>query len=186
MSPRTGANLDGAFTRLLAANLADHQARDGRDAELAIRDLVKLPEPRRVKIEEIPEDRRAATTTSAVPTSCPVAPHTPRYVRPRQIVPCNQAKTWTLRSFPGISVGRFRRPRPHDRAHAVRKIEGLATTDQALGEELEVFEAPPERVSVQPQPRCRAGSRGVAGGDRQRRAGVGLGAGAGEQRSRRP
>lgn len=132
---QNGRDLDGAFTRLLAANRLTHQPLTVESAEKAIRDLVRLPEPKRVKIEDIQKvvARHYNVSRSDILSSR----RTATVVRPRQIA-MYLAKTLTLRSFP--EIGRRFGGRDHTTVlHAVRKIEGLVSNDNALSEELEVL-----------------------------------------------
>ena len=130
-----GRDLDGALNRLLAHNKLTGQPVTMEMAELAVRDLIRPHEPRRIKIEDI---QRTVTRHFNVSRADMLsARRTANVVRPRQIA-MYLAKTLTLRSLP--EIGRRFGGRDHTTVlHAVRKIEGLAGSDQAVAEEIDML-----------------------------------------------
>ena len=130
-----GRDLDGAVNRLLA-----HTNQSGAPlavdvAEMAIRDLIRAHEPKRVKIEDI--QKLVASHYSVTRADILSSRRTATVVKPRQIA-MYLAKTLTLRSLP--EIGRRFGGRDHTTVlHAVRKIEGLSQADRALNEELELL-----------------------------------------------
>lgn len=132
---QNGRDLDGAFTRLLAANRLTNQPVTIDTAERFIRDLVRFVEPKRVKIEDI--QRVVAKHYNVSRSDILSSRRTATVVRPRQIA-MYLAKTLTLRSFP--EIGRRFGGRDHTTVlHAVRKIEGLVNKDTSLSEEVELL-----------------------------------------------
>jgi chromosomal replication initiator protein len=132
---QNGRDLDGAFNRLLASNRLTNQPVTVEMAERSIRDLVRVAEPKRVKIEEI--QKIVAQHYNVSRSDILSSRRTATVVRPRQIA-MYLAKTMTLRSLP--EIGRRFGGRDHTTVlHAVRKIEGLVGQDPALNEELEVL-----------------------------------------------
>ena len=130
-----GRDLDGAVNRLLAHATLSHSAICIETAEVAIRDLVRTREPKRVKIEDI--QKLVASHFNVSRADILSSRRTAAVVKPRQIA-MYLAKILTLRSLP--EIGRRFGGRDHTTVlHAVRKIEGLAGTDGALGEELELL-----------------------------------------------
>ena len=130
-----GRDLDGALNRLLAHSKLTGQSVTMEVAELAVRDLVRPQEPKRIKIEEI--QRIVARHFNVSRADMLSSRRTANVVRPRQIA-MYLAKTLTLRSLP--EIGRRFGGRDHTTVlHAVRKIEGLADRDQTLAEELDVL-----------------------------------------------
>ena len=130
-----GRDLDGALNRLLAHNKLTGQPVTMEMAELAVRDLIRPQEPKRVKIEDI--QRAVARHYNVSRADMLSSRRTANVVRPRQIA-MYLAKTLTLRSLP--EIGRRFGGRDHTTVlHAVRKIETLADTDKALGEEIEIL-----------------------------------------------
>jgi len=128
-----GRDLDGALNRLLAHSKLTGQPVTLEVAELAVRDLVRPQEPKRIKIEDI--QRMVARHFNVNRSDMLSSRRTANVVRPRQIA-MYLAKTLTLRSLP--EIGRRFGGRDHTTVlHAVRKIEALADKDQALAEELE-------------------------------------------------
>jgi len=130
-----GRDLDGAVNRLLA-----HASLNGAElrietAELAIRDLVRTPDPKRVKIEDI--QKLVASHFNVSRGDILSARRTASVVRPRQIA-MYLSKLLTPRSLP--EIGRRFGGRDHTTVlHAVRKITGLVTTDGTLSEEVELL-----------------------------------------------
>ncbi len=107
-----GRDLDGAVNRLLAhASLHDGAELRLETAELAIRDLVRTPDPKKVKIEDI--QKLVASHFNVSRADILSARRTASVVRPRQIAMyLVQALDAALasRNWPAV-----RRPRPHDR-----------------------------------------------------------------------
>ncbi len=130
-----GRDLDGAVNRLLA-----HASLNGAElrmetAELAIRDLVRTPDPKKVKIEDI--QKLVASHFNVSRGDILSARRTASVVRPRQIA-MYLSKLLTPRSLP--EIGRRFGGRDHTTVlHAVRKITGLVTTDATLSEEIELL-----------------------------------------------
>jgi chromosomal replication initiator protein len=132
---QNGRDLDGAFTRLLANNRLTNQPVTIEMAERSIRDLVRVAEPKRIKIEDI--QKVVAQHYNVSRSDILSARRTASVVRPRQVA-MYLSKTMTLRSLP--EIGRRFGGRDHTTVlHAVRKIESLASQDLALNEELEML-----------------------------------------------
>ena len=130
-----GRDLDGAVNRLLAHTTLTGAALNVETAEIAIRDLVRTHEPKRVKIEDI--QKLVASHYSVTRADILSSRRTATVVKPRQIA-MYLAKTLTLRSLP--EIGRRFGGRDHTTVlHAVRKIEGLSHADRALNDELELL-----------------------------------------------
>jgi chromosomal replication initiator protein len=130
-----GRDLDGALNRLLAHNKLTGQPVTMDMAELAVRDLIRPQEPKRVKIEDI--QRMVARHFNVSRADMLSSRRTANVVRPRQIA-MYLAKMLTLRSLP--EIGRRFGGRDHTTVlHAVRKIESLAEKDQALADEIDVL-----------------------------------------------
>jgi chromosomal replication initiator protein len=130
-----GRDLDGALNRLICrAELSGHPM-TVEAAEEAIADLIGTREPRRVKIEDI--QKVVASHFNVSKTDLLSARRTRAIVRPRQIA-MYLAKTMTPRSFP--EIGKRFGNRDHTTVlHAVRKVEELATADEALAQEIELL-----------------------------------------------
>lgn len=130
-----GRDLDGAVNRLLAHQTLSGSPLTVETAEVAIRDLVRVREPKRVKIEDI--QKLVATHYQVSRADILSSRRTANVVRPRQIA-MFLAKTLTLRSLP--EIGRRFGGRDHTTVlHAVRKIDGMTGTDASLAEELELL-----------------------------------------------
>ncbi|MDB5648983.1 MAG: chromosomal replication initiator protein DnaA [Hyphomicrobiales bacterium] len=130
-----GRDLDGAVNRLLAHVTLTGAPLTVETAEIAIRDLVRTREPKRVKIEDI--QKLVATHFNVSRADILSSRRTATVVRPRQIA-MYLAKVLTLRSLP--EIGRRFGGRDHTTVlHAVRKIEGLSNKDGQLSEELELL-----------------------------------------------
>ena len=130
-----GRDLDGAVNRLLAHATLSHAPICIETAEVAIRDLVRTREPKRVKIEDI--QKLVASHFNVSRADLLSSRRTAVVVKPRQIA-MYLSKVLTLRSLP--EIGRRFGGRDHTtELHAVRKIEGLSGKDGALGEELELL-----------------------------------------------
>ncbi|OYU48517.1 MAG: chromosomal replication initiation protein DnaA [Rhizobiales bacterium PAR1] len=133
MITSNGRDLEGAVNRLLAHATLTGGVLDIPAAEEAIRDLIRHREPRRVKIEDI--QRLVANHYNVSRADILSSRRTATVVRPRQIA-MYLAKSLTLRSLP--EIGRRFGGRDHTTVlHAVRKIEGMVTTDQELAGEID-------------------------------------------------
>jgi chromosomal replication initiator protein len=130
-----GRELEGAVNRLVA-----HAQLTGTPitlalAEVAVRDLVRNREPRRVKIEDI--QKRVASHYNVSRADLLSSRRTAAVVMPRQIA-MFLAKSLTLRSLP--EIGKRFGGRDHTTVlHAVRKIDKLSTTNPALKDELDML-----------------------------------------------
>ncbi|WP_374545364.1 chromosomal replication initiator protein DnaA [Rhodoblastus sp.] len=130
-----GRDLDGAVNRLLAHTILAGAPLTVEAAEAAIRDLIRVREPKRVKIEDI--QKLVATHFNVSRADILSSRRTANVVRPRQIA-MYLAKTMTLRSLP--EIGRRFGGRDHTTVlHAVRKIEDLVSKDSSLNQELELL-----------------------------------------------
>ncbi len=130
-----GRDLEGAVNRLLAHTTLTGVPLTVEGAEIAIRDLIRTHEPKRVKIEDI--QKLVASHYSVTRADILSSRRTATVVKPRQIA-MYLAKTMTLRSLP--EIGRRFGGRDHTTVlHAVRKIEGLSAADRALNDELELL-----------------------------------------------
>jgi chromosomal replication initiator protein len=130
-----GRDLEGAVNRLLAHSSIAGQRHTVESAEVAIRDLVRTHEPKRVKIEDI--QKLVANRFSVTRADILSARRTATVVKPRQIA-MYLSKVLTPRSLP--EIGRRFGGRDHTTVlHAVRKIDGLAKADISLNEELELL-----------------------------------------------
>ena len=130
-----GRDLDGAVSRLLAHTTLTGEPLSVEAAEIAIRDLVRTRDPKRVKIEDI--QKLVAGHYNVSRADILSSRRTAVVVRPRQIA-MYLSKILTLRSLP--EIGRRFGGRDHTTVlHAVRKIEGLTGSDKVLSEELELL-----------------------------------------------
>ena len=130
-----GRDLDGAVNRLMAHASLTQAPLCVETAEVAIRDLVRTREPKRVKIEDI--QKLVATHYNVSRADILSSRRTANVVRPRQIA-MYLSKVLTLRSLP--EIGRRFGGRDHTTVlHAVRKIEGLTGSDRSLSEEVELL-----------------------------------------------
>jgi chromosomal replication initiator protein len=130
-----GRDLEGALNRLLAHSKLTANSITLEMAEREIRDLIRPQEPKRVKIEDI--QRVVARQYNVSRADLLSSRRTANVVRPRQVA-MYLAKTLTLRSLP--EIGRRFGGRDHTTVlHAVRKIENLVNTDNALAEEIELL-----------------------------------------------
>jgi chromosomal replication initiator protein len=130
-----GRDLEGAVNRLLAHSIVGAPPLTVEAAEIAIRDLIRLREPKRVKIEDI--QKLVASHYSVTRADILSSRRTATVVKPRQVA-MYLSKALTLRSLP--EIGRRFGGRDHTTVlHAVRKIEGLTSSDSALREELELL-----------------------------------------------
>jgi chromosomal replication initiator protein len=130
-----GRDLEGALNRLLHHTTLTRQPITLELAERELKDMVRPPELRRVRIEEI--QRIVARQYNVSRSDLLSARRTANVVRPRQIA-MYLAKTLTLRSLP--EIGRRFGGRDHTTVlHAVRKIESLIGNDTTLAAEIEVL-----------------------------------------------
>ena len=130
-----GRDLDGAVNRLMAHASLTQTALTVDTAEVAIRDLVRTREPKRVKIEDI--QKLVATHYNVSRSDILSSRRTANVVRPRQVA-MYLSKVLTLRSLP--EIGRRFGGRDHTTVlHAVRKIEGLTGSDRTLSDEVELL-----------------------------------------------
>ncbi|MBV9288646.1 MAG: chromosomal replication initiator protein DnaA, partial [Hyphomicrobiales bacterium] len=130
-----GRDLQAAVNRLLAHSTLTGAPLTVETAEIAIRDLIRAHEPKRVKIEDI--QKLVATHYSVSRADILSSRRTAVVVKPRQVA-MFLAKTLTMRSLP--EIGRRFGGRDHTTVlHAVRKIEALSASDAALREELELL-----------------------------------------------
>ena len=130
-----GRDLEGAVNRLLAHSIVGAPPLSVEAAEIAIRDLIRAREPKRVKIEDI--QKLVASHYSVTRADILSSRRTATVVKPRQVA-MYLSKALTLRSLP--EIGRRFGGRDHTTVlHAVRKIEGLTSSDTALREELELL-----------------------------------------------
>ncbi len=130
-----GRDLEGAINRLAAHAQLGGAPMTLAAAEVAVRDLIRTREPKRVKIEEI--QKRVAHHYNVSRADLLSSRRTAAVVMPRQIA-MFLAKTLTLRSLP--EIGRRFGGRDHTTVlHAVRKIDNLYNKDATLREELELL-----------------------------------------------
>lgn len=130
-----GRDLDGAVNRLLAHASLNGAPLSVDTAERAIRDLVRTPEPKRIKIEDI--QKLVASHFNVSRADILSSRRTATVVRPRQIA-MYLSKLLTPRSLP--EIGRRFGGRDHTTVlHAVRKIQGLVSADGTLSEEIELL-----------------------------------------------
>ncbi|HUI21569.1 MAG TPA: chromosomal replication initiator protein DnaA [Methylocella sp.] len=130
-----GRDLDGAVNRLLAHASLNGAPLSLETAERAIRDLVRTPEPKKIKIEDI--QKLVASHFNVSRADILSSRRTATVVRPRQIA-MYLSKLLTPRSLP--EIGRRFGGRDHTTVlHAVRKIQGLVTSDGTLSEEIELL-----------------------------------------------
>jgi chromosomal replication initiator protein len=130
---QNGRDLEGAFNRLLAHSRLTGQVLNVEIAEKSIRDLIKIAEPKRVKIEDI--QRIVAKHYNVSRQDILSSRRTASVVKPRQIA-MYLSKTLTLRSLP--EIGRRFGGRDHTTVlHAVRKIEGIVQGEPHFNDELE-------------------------------------------------
>ncbi|WP_305984243.1 chromosomal replication initiator protein DnaA [Roseibium sp. MMSF_3544] len=128
-------DLEGALNRLFAHNQLTKQPVTMDLAEKTLHDLVRIGEPRSIKVEEIQQIvcKHFSVTKADLLSSCRAR----TLVRPRQIA-MYIAKVMTGRSLP--EIGRRFGNRDHTTVlHAVRKIEAMVTTDNVLAQEVELL-----------------------------------------------
>ena len=130
-----GRDLEGAVNRLLAHATLTGSAVTLETAEVAIRDLVRNREPKRVKIEDI--QKLVASRYNVSRSDILSERRTAAVVKPRQIA-MYLSKVLTPRSLP--EIGRRFGGRDHTTVlHAVRKIEKALGGDATLSEEVELL-----------------------------------------------
>lgn len=130
-----GRDIDGAFNRLVAHNQLTHAPLTVEMAEECLKDLVKVREPKRVKVEDI--QRIVAKHYNVSRQDMVSARRTRNVVLPRQVA-MYLAKTLTPRSLP--EIGRRFGGRDHTTVlHAVRKIDELLPTDERLAQDVELL-----------------------------------------------
>jgi chromosomal replication initiator protein len=130
-----GRDLEGAVNRMLAHATLTGEPIDLATAELAIKDLIRPREPRKVKIEDI--QRLVANHFNVSKSDILSSRRTATVVRPRQIA-MYLSKALTLRSLP--EIGRRFGGRDHTTVlHAVRKIESLTGQDAALAGDIDLL-----------------------------------------------
>ncbi|MCX2723724.1 chromosomal replication initiator protein DnaA [Roseibium salinum] len=128
-------DLEGALNRLFAHNQLTKQPVTMALAEKTLHDLVRIGEPRSIKVEEIQQVvcKHFSVTKADLLSSCRAR----TLVRPRQIA-MYIAKVITGRSLP--EIGRRFGNRDHTTVlHAVRKIEDMVSKDKALAQEVELL-----------------------------------------------
>ncbi|MCK7610864.1 chromosomal replication initiator protein DnaA [Roseibium sediminicola] len=128
-------DLEGALNRLFAHNQLTKQPVTMDLAEKTLHDLVRIGEPRSIKVEEIQQVvcKHFSVTKADLLSSCRAR----TLVRPRQIA-MYIAKVMTGRSLP--EIGRRFGNRDHTTVlHAVRKIEDMVRNDKGLAQEVELL-----------------------------------------------
>ncbi len=128
-------DLEGALNRLFAHNQLTQQPVTMDLAEKTLHDLVRIGEPRSIKVEEIQQVvcKHYSVTKADLLSSCRAR----TLVRPRQIA-MYIAKVLTGRSLP--EIGRRFGNRDHTTVlHAVRKIDAMVKNDSALALEVELL-----------------------------------------------
>ncbi|WP_237155251.1 chromosomal replication initiator protein DnaA [Oryzibacter oryziterrae] len=131
----SGRDIEGAVTRLAGHNQLTGLPLSLGMAETSLKDLIRVSETRRVKIEDI--QRVVSKHFNVSKQDLLSSRRTRTIVWPRQIA-MYLAKALTLRSLP--EIGRRFGGRDHTTVlHAVRKVEELLGTDDALMQEIEVL-----------------------------------------------
>lgn len=134
---RNGRDLDGAVNRLLAYSKVNAEPVTLDMAEREARDLIRPPEPKRIRIEDI--QRAVARKYNVSRSDLLSSRRTANVVRPRQMA-MYLAKTMTLRSLP--EIGRRFGGRDHTTVlHAVRKLEALVEKDPTISDTAENLKA---------------------------------------------
>ena len=130
-----GRELEGALTRIVASQQLAKCPMTVDMAALALRDLVRPNDTRRIKIDDI---LKVVGQHYSVAKSDLLSPRRARsIVRPRQ-VGMYLAKTLTTRSLP--EIGRRFGGRDHSTVlHAIRKIDELMKEDDRLAREVELL-----------------------------------------------
>ncbi len=130
-----GRDLEGAVNRLVAHSAAGSPPLTVEQAEMAVRDLIRTREPKRVKIEDI--QKLVASHYNVTRADILSSRRTATVVKPRQVA-MYLSKALTLRSLP--EIGRRFGGRDHTTVlHAVRKIEGLTSSTPSLKEEIDLL-----------------------------------------------
>ncbi len=130
----SGRELEGAFNQLIFRQSFEPQITLDRIDEL-LGHIYRSGEPKRVRIEDI--QRIVARHYNVSKTELLSNRRTRTIVKPRQVA-MYLSKVLTPRSLP--EIGRRFGGRDHTTVlHAVRKIEGLSTTDTTLAQELELL-----------------------------------------------
>ena len=130
-----GRDLEGAVNRLIAHATLTHTKLTVKGAEAAIQDLIRMREPKRVKVEDIL--KLVSSHYNVSRQDILSSRRTAIVVKPRQVA-MYLAKTLTLRSLP--EIGRRFGGRDHTTVlHAVRKIEALTDKDSTLREEIDLL-----------------------------------------------
>ena len=130
-----GRDLEGAINRLVAHAQLGGQPMTLAAAEVAVRDLIRPREPKRVRIEDI--QKRVASHYNVSRADLLSSRRTAAVVMPRQIA-MFLAKSLTLRSLP--EIGRRFGGRDHTTVlHAVRKIDNLCNTNTTLRDEVDLL-----------------------------------------------
>ncbi len=130
-------DLEGALNRLFAHNQLTKQPVTMGLAEKTLHDLVRIGEPRSIKVEEIQQVvcKHFSVTKADLLSSCRAR----TLVRPRQIA-MYIAKVMTGRSLP--EIGRRFGNRDHTTVlHAVRKIEDMVSRDKVLAQEVDLLKS---------------------------------------------
>lgn len=131
----SGRDLDGAVNRLVAHHQFSAEPITLDVAETALRDLLRVREAKRVKIEDI--QRIVCKQYNVSKADLLSSRRTRTVVRPRQIA-MYLSKTMTPRSLP--EIGRRFGNRDHTTVlHAVRKIEDMIKTDRGFADEVDVL-----------------------------------------------
>jgi chromosomal replication initiator protein len=131
----SGRDIEGAVTRLVGHNQLTGLPVSLGLAETTLKDLIRATDSRRVKIEDI--QRVVAKHYNVSKQDLLSSRRTRSIVWPRQIA-MFLSKTMTPRSLP--EIGRRFGGRDHTTVlHAVRKVEEMAGTDDALAQEIELL-----------------------------------------------
>lgn len=131
----SGRDLEGAVTRLAGHNQLTGLTLSLTMAETTLKDLIRVADTRRVKIEDI--QRVVSKHYNVSKQDLLSSRRTRSIVWPRQIA-MYLAKSLTLRSLP--EIGRRFGGRDHTTVlHAVRKVEELVVSDEVLTQEIEVL-----------------------------------------------
>ncbi|MCW5696061.1 MAG: chromosomal replication initiator protein DnaA [Bauldia sp.] len=130
-----GRDLEGALNRLVVQWQFTNAPVTLASAEITLRDLVGVREPRRVRIEDI--QKTVALHFSVSKADLLSSRRTRTIVRPRQIA-MYLSKIMTPRSLP--EIGRRFGGRDHTTVlHAVRKVEELMNANRQLSDEIEML-----------------------------------------------
>ncbi len=130
-----GRDLEGALNRVVAQHQFSRQPLTEQMVEDAIRDLIKLPDNKRIKIEDI--QRFVAKHYNVSRADLLSNRRTQTIVRPRQVA-MYLAKMLTPRSLP--EIGRRFGGRDHTTVlHAVRKVETMLPNDPSLQNDIDVL-----------------------------------------------